>query len=50
MFKYLNLWVDNEKRRIGSSSRVIGARLYEGALTIVYSVRNCPEKQHTDVR
>lgn len=40
MFKYFQLWLENEKARKGESYRVIGTKLYEAALAILHCLKN----------
>lgn len=40
MFRYFHLWLDNEKARLGNSSRRIGTKLYEAALAILHCLQN----------
>lgn len=40
MFKYFQLWLENEKARKGESYRAIGTKLYEAALAILHCLKN----------
>ncbi|XP_044254997.1 SET and MYND domain-containing protein 4-like [Tribolium madens] len=50
MFKYFHLWLENEKARRGSNSRVVGTKLYEAALAILHCLKGGQQKNCTNLK
>ncbi|CAG9864473.1 unnamed protein product [Phyllotreta striolata] len=50
MFKYFQLWLENEKARRGQNSRGIGTKLYEAALAILHCLQNGNPKNCTNLK